>query len=108
MGMPGPFSSSCAVYDQKSTVEAPNPDPINFKIIQIIQRGKNLVAEIEYPNCTNFEGIKICVYKNLTQQNLEKLNEIDPHFSNKGISPFARFEPTVHGKMEALLLAERI
>jgi len=110
MGMPGPFRSSCAVYDKDNKVDAPNPNPIKFKLIEVVQIGRNIVAEIEYQDCKNFEGIKICVYRNLKKEDFLKIKVIDPHFSdgNLSVSPFARFEPTHEGKIHALLLARRL
>jgi len=104
------FGHNCNIYPENEKVEAPNPNPINFRLIEVLQIGRNIVAEIEYPDCNNFEGIKICVYRNLRKEDLLKIKVIDPHFSKDGISisPFARFEPTHEGKIHALLLAQRL
>lgn len=83
--------------DREVTVHAPNPNPSNFEILQKgFSKSGYLILKVHYPDCTNYEGIKILVYKNdkiLTQET------IDPHFSEneKFESPIARFEPTEFG-----------
>lgn len=77
----------------------PNPDPSNYIIKRHLQTSKYLLIEITYPDCTNYEGNKILLYKNATLQQLKDQVYIDPHFS-KNItlrSPIARFEPTQNG-----------
>lgn len=85
---------------------APNPSPGRFKILELHQVGTNVVAVINYLGCTNFEGIKVCVYKDYKTEYLanEKLC-IDPHFSEIGLSPFARFIPTKEGIEMAIKFA---
>lgn len=77
----------------------PNPDPNNYKIVRSEQHGKFLLIEINYPDCTNYEGNKILLYQNITIKKLLSQKLIDPHFSqNKNYkSPIARFEPTEKG-----------
>lgn len=81
-----------------------NPDPTNYKIFSHYYCGEFLVIKIKYPNCDNYEGKKILVYKNTTLEDLMKQKSIDPHFSNnkKYKSPIARFEPTDEGLKMAL------
>lgn len=64
-----------------------------------------LIVKIHYPNCTNFEGNKILVFRDCTLQDLEEQVAIDPHFSDskKYHHPIARFVPTEAG----LRMAER-
>lgn len=76
----------------------PNPNPSNYKIMYYVQEGDYLLIEIQYLDCTNYEGRKVMLYKT----DIEKLRAqkvIDPHFSDnpKYISPIARFEPTREG-----------
>ena len=82
----------------------PNPDPKNYIITHEYICGKFIVLKIRYPDCTNFEGNKILVYKDITLEDLKKQGSIDPHFSdNKEFhSPIARFEPTQEGIKMAL------
>lgn len=65
---------------------------------------------INYPNCTNFKGNRICVYTNISKKEVQSLRVLDPHFSNenKGLSPYARFEPTEAGWIAAVFLAENL
>lgn len=75
------------------------PDAENFLIGHCLQYRGNLLVKIKYPNCTNYEGSKILLYRNMTANQLKEQKYIDPHFSDdpKYISPVARFEPTDFG-----------
>jgi hypothetical protein len=88
-------------------VPLPNPDPLNYEILHAVKAGNNLVVEVRYPDCTNYEGRKIMIYLNTTIEALVAQESIDPHFSNnkEKISPFARFEPTKNGWQTACELA---
>lgn len=102
MGMPGPLSrSSCSSYDkpEKTQVNPLNPDPSNFIIEKYQELNGFLLMLVRYPNCTNYEGNKILVYKDLTYAQVKKFKTLDPHFSNNKnyASPMARFEPTLIG-----------
>ena len=113
-------NSSCGCDNKSSTIitntvvnnyiERPtqsNPNPFNYRIIRSNLYNNNLVAEIHYPDCTNYEGRKILLFKNC--KSLSKLKSIDPHFcQGNHISPFARFEPTEKGWNAAVLLAKLI
>lgn len=73
-----------------------NPNPAVFTILTEKMIGKFLVLHVNYPNCTNFEGHKLMVYKGFkNSKDLLRLNngKLDPHFSNKRGSPIARFAP---------------
>jgi hypothetical protein len=88
----------------------PMPDPRRFKIL----RGFNVVnkdstwaiLEVCYPDCTNYEGRKILVYKGITTYQIGNPARLDPHFTKGPITPFARFEPTEEGWEGALTLAK--
>jgi len=115
----GPFSRS--QYDDSiscsspnfSTIDVsgpkknPNPNPQNFNIVQTLQIKDSLIVDVVYPDCTNYEGHKILVYRNTTIDKLTKQGTIDPHFSNNKtkLSPFARFEPTPVGWQAAVQFA---
>ena len=81
------------------------PNPANFDILKkwAMNDVKNpdhwLVLKIRYHGCTNYEGLKILVFRGVTLEKLMQQRLIDPHFSNKKswISPVARFEPTNMG-----------
>lgn len=106
MGMPTcRFSSSS--FDLKKNqkdLKQPNPKPNNYDIIRSIVINEYLVIEIKYPDCINFEGKKIMVYR-CELKDLVKQKLIDPHFSEskKYYSPIARFEPTNEGWDNACL-----
>lgn len=76
-----------------------NPDPDNYQIVKAEEHGKWLIVQIRYPDCTNFEGNKILVFKDTTLIQLVNQKVIDPHFFNdkKFKSPVARFVPTEEG-----------
>ncbi len=92
----------------------PNPNPKNFRIKRSRVFGKAsrlpiednpfitgrfLLIEINYPDCTNFEGNKILVYEDVTLSQLIKQKSIDPHFTSnrKFKAPIARFIPNARG-----------
>ena len=96
---------SCSKERTKSVVQEkrlPNPNPSNFEIVRYEEIGNWTVAEIRYPDCTNYEGRKLIVF-NCSQKDLYNLKTIDPHFcDNSHVSPFARFEPTERGWKAAI------
>jgi translation elongation factor EF-4 len=93
---------------EKIVEKFPNPNPKNFKILQITQVGKNVLLVVQYPDCTNYEGKKVMVYRNVKASEIKKMNFLDPHFCDNHISPFARFEPTEEGIDEAYNFAKRL
>lgn len=105
-----PFKLSSSSYDgSPNSCPAPdtkNPDPNNYKIVDHKKVGDFLIIQINYPNCTNFEGNKILVYKGVSLKNLLMQKLIDPHFSSnsKYYSPIARFVPNVEGWSMAVKL----
>lgn len=78
---------------------APNPNPRNYKITYVEKIGSYLIVKLKYPDCTNYEGNKILLYKDVTIEKLINQGEIDPHFFEdaKVASPVARFVPTKEG-----------
>lgn len=80
---------------------APNPNPGRFKVLGTEQVGRNVVAKIKYLDCTNFEGVKICVYRGVSCSQIREARILDPHFAERGLAPFARFEPTREGEEAA-------
>jgi hypothetical protein len=99
MGVWKPGFASCS-----NNAEAPAPNPKNFKILNTTHRPRGQVLVVEYPDCTNYEGRKVLVYK--TSDFLDTKKELDPHFQKGKLSPFARFEPTPAGIAAAIKLAE--
>jgi hypothetical protein len=79
-----------------------DPNPTNFIIRKYSQINGNLVILVNYPNCKNYEGDKVIVYKNTNWDEVKNLKELDPHFTDETtIRPFARFEPTNEGWLKA-------
>lgn len=86
-----------------------NPNPNNCKILTHSTHGSYLVATIKYPDCANYEGLKVLLFKDITFEELSKQKGIDPHFSkNNKFSPIARFEPTERGLEMCLLLVKQL
>ena len=86
-----------------------NPDPNNYQLVKAEEKNGYLVVMIKYPDCTNYEGNKILVFKDLTLLQLVNQKLIDPHFfpaNKKFKSPVARFVPTDEGWNMALALTE--
>ena len=98
MGL-GLFYSSSIHEDTNKIIKKGEPDPSKFNILKTTRIGIFLVAKIHYSNCNNYEGNKVLVFKNVYDSDLNKLNILDPHFTNKKsvISPIARFTPTKKG-----------
>lgn len=82
-----------------------NPNPKNYKIIKAEEVNGNLVIMINYPDCTNYEGNKILVYRHTRLTTIVNMVDIDPHFSENKLGPIARFEPTQLGWIMAIRLA---
>lgn len=81
----------------------PNPKPDNYQIIQSWKIGKFTIIQLKYPDCTNYEGIKILVFK-ASLLDIINQKKIDPHFSDNKtyISPIARFAPTHTGLQDGI------
>jgi len=61
------------------------------------------VLRVRYLDCTNFEGIKVMVYRGHC---VLRGGSLDPHFSNDPGSPVARFRPDEDGIAMAKALAQ--
>jgi hypothetical protein len=85
-----------------------NPDPGDYKIKNLRYINGYLIIFINYPNCDNYEGNKILIFRNVTLTELKKQKLIDPHFcdSSKFHSPIARFVPTEEGWDMAMKFCE--
>ena len=79
------------------TTDQGQPNPSEFVILEIFEKNNMTLAIVNYPNCTNYEGLKVMVYIGNLKTAIEHSTFLDPHFLEKGLSPFARFEPTMHG-----------
>jgi len=77
---------------------APNPKPSRWKLLDMVQFANAYVLKVQYLDCTNFEGIKIMVYKG----KFDNPTNLDPHFTNDDKSPIARFKPNQKGWDDAI------
>jgi len=89
--------------DELDEPKWPNPRADNYKITGHWQTGNYLIVQIKYLDCTNYEGEKILVFDNITLEDLEEQELIDPHFCDNSdyYSPIARFIPTMAGVIMA-------
>lgn len=83
--------------DRPAKSTTPNPDPKNFRIRRIETFTNAVVLLVQYPDCTNFEGKKVMVYRGTTVNDILSTDELDPHFTESTLAPVARFEPTDEG-----------
>ena len=103
MGMRVFSSCSCSCSSTIPPVRMPNPDPNNFSIHAHFSMGGYVALMVKYPDCTNFEGNKIIVYKDVDLETLLRSRKLDPHFCDEGhSSPIARFIPTETGWENAI------
>ena len=93
-------------FPEEPKVENANPNPSRFNVLNATEIGDYLVAEVHYPDCTNFEGVKIMLFKGVTKAELLSWSEIDPHFDRDRPCPIARFAPSEEGRALALWTAE--
>jgi len=100
----GPSKCSCNYSNNR----LPNPDLKNFEIQEVVSSSEFTLVKINYPDCTNYEGNKILLYKNEDFDELLKQDNvtIDPHFCKDCPSPVARFEPTERGWRMGISLIE--
>ena len=103
MGL-GPFSKTCSLTPPASPVRYPNPNPARFSILRTLQVGRCVVAEVRYPDCTNYEGRKVLVYADTDAGSVRAWTTLDPHFARHG-GPVARFKPTARGWAMAVEVA---
>lgn len=72
----------------------PNPRPSNYICLRQIEKKDFTILVVKYPDAKNFEGEKILVFDDPKIRKLIKEKRpLDPHFSDKNISPIARFRP---------------
>ena len=83
------ISSSCG--------DSLNPNPKNFKVTCTLCYGEYLLIEVLYPDCKNYEGKKLILYKGIKLEDLLAQGRIDPHFVEDKFSPIARFKPDMEG-----------
>lgn len=102
-------TAKCAENYEAEKKSQFDPNPSVFSIIKIASCNRNVAIVIKYPNCKNYEGDKIIVYRNVAVSEVLGAREIDPHFKDAGkLKPFARFEPTDEGWDKAMWLLKII
>jgi hypothetical protein len=84
--------------------QAQAPNPRNWKLLRRINYVNAYIMVVQYPGCTNFEGIKIMVFEG----KYEPRCCLDPHFSDDDKSPIARFKPDGRGLALAIVLAKNL
>lgn len=92
------------------------PDSKNYSIEEAARVGPHLVLKVKYPNCRRctYEGNKILVLLNVSELQVLKWKEIDPHFRDPKIfvgasqapSPAARFPASKDGWADAMAYAK--
>jgi hypothetical protein len=85
----------------------PAPNPKRFKIVRAAALGEHLVVDVHYPDCTNFEGRKVMVFRNTRLEAVMGTLRLDPHFRETG-GPTARFRPDAEGWSLAVIFASRL
>ena len=79
------------------------PDPRVWEILDSYTMKNFRVLKVRYPNCKNFEGVKILVMPTYSLP-----TRLDPHFADNEFSPIARFKPTKQGWKLAVELARKL
>jgi hypothetical protein len=95
-------------YFGDNNIKNINPDPYNFEVKDIKKIGNYLWVLMNYPNCTEYNGDKILIYKDISLDRFIKLTRIDPHFRDSIYSPIARFKPDKRGKILSLKFCRRM
>jgi len=93
---------------QEKVVSAPDPSSWSVLRLQTItgMSGSATVMMLRYPDCTNFEGRKVLVYRGEVALDLRIPR--DPHFAEDGSGPIARFQPNEEGWRDAMMYAEML
>lgn len=90
----GPSYKSCYTHP---TATIPNPNPLKFKVLAYSLFPPYLIVLVEYVGCTNFEGKKIMIYKNVFLTEILHAKSLDPHFQDQRFSPIVRLSPGEEG-----------
>ncbi len=93
------------------------PDSSQYDVVAVQRVGQHLVMKALYPNCTKcaYEGNKVMVFLNVTEVEVLRWREIDPHFrapttsENPKLapSPAARFPASEEGWQDAIQYASQ-
>jgi hypothetical protein len=96
---------TCSSYSSPEAI-APNPQPNRWELLKHHQFKDFYVLKVRYLDCTNFEGIKIMIYKGKFDPKYK--GELDPHFSEHWNSPVIRVKPCLGGWAIALQIAKAL
>jgi hypothetical protein len=96
---------TCSSYRSQDAV-APNPQANRWELLKHHQFKGFYVLKVKYLDCTNFEGVKIMIYKGKFDPKYK--GELDPHFSESWNSPVVRVKPSLGGWMLALQIASAL
>jgi hypothetical protein len=69
-----------------------NPNPGRFTVKRTERVGNYLIAEVVYPDCSNYEGRKILAFIGVDEEWLKRQRRLDPHFDPES-QLVARFTP---------------
>lgn len=83
----------------------PAPNPTHWRLLDKHICAHAYALKVLYPDCTNYEGVKVLVFRGWFNPNRIHL---DPHFSPALDAPIARFAPTTEGWLLAITLAEHL
>ena len=102
-------SSFCSCSNDTSVEPQKNmPNPTNFKIKSVKHNTWYTLAEVEYPDATNFEGTKLLLFFGyITEKMFIDKQVLDPHFCDGDHwAPCARFSPNSDGRRLAKIIME--
>ena len=95
---------TCSTNYATGPAPAPNPSPSRWSLLEKAEYNGGYVLRVWYHDCTNFEGVKVMVYKG----RYTPLATLDPHFYDGDDAPFARFRPDKDGGEAACALASSL
>lgn len=98
----GLLKKNCSTNYSSGPSPAPNPSPDRWTLIEKAEYANGYVLRVKYHDCTNFEGVKIMVYRG----KYTPRRSLDPHFYEGDDAPVARFRPDSDGWRTAKLLAQ--
>ena len=88
---------------------APNPNPKRWNLLAVHSYEHGYVLVVRYLDATNFEGVKVMVYRGSFIDRVEfRRQPLDPHFTDSSDSPIARFRPDEEGIAMARELAQNL
>ena len=82
----------------------PNPSPDRWRLIECLEFENAYVLKVRYDDCTNYEGVKVMVYRGKYAYQIR----LDPHFKPDNTAPIARFRPDEEGWNFAIALAKSL